>query len=333
MTNNPQKNNKAKILIMTCFSLGLLLLPQISQAKKHTHHKQAKLADFQIFQNDLDAMANDQALIKEIENSLKYHDKTIAQQKNVRSEPKVVKNKKRVEKNTMPSAIADTANNSSINLDDKKICMSKALTVQKPAKQITSNDKKAAAPAKKENKQVATKTRQGKKNHTMSYWETVYALESSSGKRLYRRSNKSRSCKWTNTPCGHYQLSIVALKDIGCTSLKCRSARADYKKSLAMSKKLEEINTKRLKKFGFNNLPDYQKYLVHQQGSAGIKIILKALKGKKTLSKNMLKMMANNSPYSYKYLRRQGSRGAARKFLHFWKEKWKVKSSRRVASR
>jgi len=165
------------------------------------------------------------------------------------------------------------------------------------------------------------------------YWDTLYFIESSAGKRLYRKRNKARSCKWTTTPCGHHQLSVIALKDIGCTSLKCRSAREDYKKSLSMSRKLEKINIKRMKKKGYNLLPDYQRYLVHQQGATGLGKILDASKGKKSLSKKTLRYMANNSPFSYKKLKNAGSRGAARKFLRYWKEKWSVKNNLLLASK
>lgn len=170
-------------------------------------------------------------------------------------------------------------------------------------------------------------------NEKTNYWNTLHFIESSSGKRLYRKRNKARSCKWTTTPCGHHQLSVQALKDIGCKSLKCRSARENYNKSLSMSIKLEQINSKRMKKKGYNSLPDYQRYLVHQQGATGLGRIMGASKGKKNLSKKTLKYMANNSPYSYKHLKRAGSRGAARKFLNHWEEKWKVNNSARVASR
>jgi hypothetical protein len=307
-------HSKILKILATLLSLSLFVLPQITLAKNHVD-KQGKQFDFQVFQNDLDALLSDEALANELEKQL--NDSEITAE--IESEIKL--------------AISNSKTS-----NPKKGSSKKQHKDKKPESRISRSEKTDSRNNQNpnevaENKAAENKTVSTRKTQKKPYWDTVYALESSAGKRLYRPSNKSRSCKWTNTPCGHHQLSIVALKDIGCTSLKCRSARADYKKSLAMSKKLEKINAKRLKKFGFDNLPDYQKYLVHQQGSAGIKIILKALKGKKTLSKNMLKMMANNSPYSYKHLRRQGSRGAARKFLRFWKEKWKVKSSRRIASR
>lgn len=291
-------------IIVTFLSLSLFVLPQITQAKTNAN-KQHKVFDFQIFQNDLETLLSDKALADELEKQLNDSEITVeieAEIKLASSHSNNISSKKTVNTNKQANAEISSSNKSS------------------------SEDNKTAKLTKK-------KVKPSDKKQKKTYWDTVYALESSAGKRLYRPSNKSRSCKWTRTPCGHHQLSIIALKDIGCTSLKCRSARSDYKKSLKMSQKLEKLNAKRLKKFGFNHLPDYQKYLVHQQGSTGIGIILKALKGKKKLSKNMLKMMANNSPYSYKHLRRQGSRGAARKFLRFWKNKWNVKGSRRIASR
>ena len=157
---------------------------------------------------------------------------------------------------------------------------------------------------------------------TPDFWTTLHSIESKQGRLLYRPSNKNKNCSSTSSPCGHHQLSLQALKDISCTTRKCKSDREDYKKSLAMSKRFEAINLKRLKQAGFTNLPEYQQYLIHQQGAAGLKIILSASHGKKTLSRKLEKNMANNSPYSYKKLRKLGSKLAAKKFLHHWKQKW-----------
>ncbi|WP_131905384.1 hypothetical protein [Cocleimonas flava] len=156
----------------------------------------------------------------------------------------------------------------------------------------------------------------------VDYWDTVHSIESKQGKLLYRPKNKSRSCTYTTSPCGHHQLTVQALKDIGCKSLQCRKDRLDYAKSLAMSKKLLAKNEKRLKKNGYQNLEDYQRYLIHQQGASGIKVILGANKGEKLLNKTIKKNMANNSPYSYRQLNRMGSRLAANIFLSHWKHKW-----------
>ena len=156
----------------------------------------------------------------------------------------------------------------------------------------------------------------------VGYWDTVHSIESKQGKLLYRPRNKSRSCTYTTAPCGHHQLTVQALKDIGCNSIQCRKDRLNYSKSLKMSKKLLALNEKRLKKNGYQNLEDYQKYLIHQQGASGIKVILGATKGTKLLNKNIKKNMANNSPYSYRQLTRMGSRLAANIFLSHWKSKW-----------
>ncbi len=154
------------------------------------------------------------------------------------------------------------------------------------------------------------------------FWTTLHSVESKQGKLLYRPSNKNRNCDTTSSPCGHHQLSLQALKDISCSSKKCKSDREDFTKSLAMSKQLQAINDKRLKKAGYTNLPEYQKYLIHQQGATGLKIILAASQGEKLLSRNIKRNMAGNSPYSYKKLRRFGSKLAAKKFLQHWEEKW-----------
>ncbi|WP_299876012.1 hypothetical protein [uncultured Cocleimonas sp.] len=156
----------------------------------------------------------------------------------------------------------------------------------------------------------------------VGYWDTVHSIESKQGKLLYRPRNKSRSCTYTTSPCGHHQLTVQALKDIGCKSIQCRKDRLNYSKSLAMSKKLLAKNEKRLKKNGYENLEDYQRYLIHQQGATGIKVILGATKGEKLLNKTIKKNMANNSPYSYRQLNRMGSRLAANIFLSHWKSKW-----------
>ncbi len=156
----------------------------------------------------------------------------------------------------------------------------------------------------------------------IDYWDTVYSIESKQGKLLYRPKNKSRNCTYTTSPCGHHQLTVQALQDIGCNTIQCRKDRLNYTKSLAMSKQFLIKNEKRLKKNGYENLEDYQKYLIHQQGANGIKVILEATKGKKTLNKTIKRNMANNSPYSYQELSRMGSRLAARVFLNHWKNKW-----------
>lgn len=160
----------------------------------------------------------------------------------------------------------------------------------------------------------------------VDYWDTVHSIESKQGKLLYRPRNKSRSCNYTTAPCGHHQLTVRALKDIGCKSLQCRKDRLNYSKSLKMSKKLLAKNEKRLKKNGYENLEDYQKYLIHQQGASGIKVILAATKGEKLLSRRIKKNMANNSPYSYRKLTRMGSRLAARMFMNHWKKNGKKRS-------
>ena len=190
-------------------------------------------------------------------------------------------------------------------------------------KNITDNDTEKATmdrryfyfPDKSNDESYATFT-------TTDFWTTLHSIESKQGRLLYRPSNKSRNCHTTSSPCGHHQLSLQALKDISCTSQQCKSDREDYEKSLAMSKQLEAINNKRLKKAGFIDLPEYQQYLIHQQGATGFKIILGASQGTKLLSRNMKKNMAGNSPYSYRKLRRFGSKLAAEKFLKHWEQKW-----------
>lgn len=154
------------------------------------------------------------------------------------------------------------------------------------------------------------------------YWETLYSVESKQGLLLYRPSNKSKSCATAKGPCGHHQLTAQALRDIKCVKQQCKKDRENYKKSLAMSKKLDEINNKRMLKTGYKNLPEYQKYLIHQQGASGISTILAASDGKKLLSKRIKRNMANNSPYSYKSLRKMGSKLAAEQFMKYWQSKW-----------
>lgn len=156
----------------------------------------------------------------------------------------------------------------------------------------------------------------------VDYWDTVHSIESKQGKLLYRPRNKARNCSHTSGPCGHHQLTVQALKDIGCNNLQCRKDRLNYKKSLQLSKKLLALNEKRLKKHGLTNLEGHQRYLIHQQGANGIKNIIAATKGQKELSKTIKKNMANNSPFSYKQFKRMGSKNAANKFLNHWEKKW-----------
>ncbi|MCF6188931.1 MAG: hypothetical protein L3J51_00465 [Cocleimonas sp.] len=154
------------------------------------------------------------------------------------------------------------------------------------------------------------------------FWTTLYSVETKQGKLLYRPSNKNRNCDTTSAPCGHHQLSLQALKDISCFTKQCKRDRENFQKSLAMSKQLQAINDKRLKKAGYTDLPEYQRYLIHQQGASGLKKIIASSKGSKLLSRNLKKNMAGNSPYSYRTLRKMGSKLAAKKFLQHWEEKW-----------
>ena len=156
-----------------------------------------------------------------------------------------------------------------------------------------------------------------------NFWSTLYSVESKQGARLYRPRNRSKSCATTSAPCGHHQLSLQALRDIGCTSAQCKKDREDYAKSLAMSQKLQAINQKRLVKKGIKHtLPEYQRYLIHQQGAYGLKKIIAAAEGQTKLSKKFFKHMANNCSYSYKSLKKMGSKLAAKTFLQHWKIKW-----------
>lgn len=157
---------------------------------------------------------------------------------------------------------------------------------------------------------------------TDDYWKTVHSIESKQGKLLYRPKNKARNCTYTLGPCGHYQLTVQALKDIGCVSLQCRKDRLNLHKSLKQSKQLLALNERRLKKFGLSNLKGHERYLIHQQGANGIKNIIAATKGNKKLSSTIKKNMANNSPYSYKQFKHMGSKNAANKFMQHWKHKW-----------
>lgn len=160
------------------------------------------------------------------------------------------------------------------------------------------------------------------KNAASNYWKTVYAVESRQGLLLYRPGNKSKNCNRTRGACGHHQLTVDALKDIGCKSAQCKIDREDYSKSLKMSKKLLKLNEKRLLANGYGKLPEYQRYLIHQQGAAGIKAIIKASRGTRILSNKIKRNMANNSPYSYRKLKNMGSKDAANLFMRFWKNKW-----------
>lgn len=159
---------------------------------------------------------------------------------------------------------------------------------------------------------------------TPKYWEIVHSIESKQGKKMYRPKNKDRSCKNTNAPCGHYQISAQALVDIGCTTDQCKMDRENLKHSLTMSQTLEKINLGRLANKGYSHLPDYQKYLIHQQGATGIRNILEAQAGRHNFTKRSIKNMANNSSLSYKTLKNSGSQLAANKFLNYWENKWEA---------
>jgi len=198
------------------------------------------------------------------------------------------------------------------------------ITAQLQELQIIVNklDAKPKVAHKRTKKNVSIGKNKSRDLNQIGYWQTVYSIESKQGKLLYRPRNKARNCNYTLGPCGHHQLTVQALRDIGCKSLQCRKDRLDYQKSLKLSKKLLALNEKRLKKDGLTNLQGYQKYLIHQQGANGIKNIIAATKGKKELSKTIKKNMANNSPYSYRQFKRMGSKIAAKKFMQHWERKW-----------
>lgn len=203
-----------------------------------------------------------------------------------------------------------------LKLDDIDLTSKYDLTTH-----IASDKKKRV---KRNSKRLVSKTTKNIPLATqgVNYWQTVHSIESKQGKLLYRPRNKAKNCTHTSGPCGHHQLTVQALKDIGCHSQQCRKDRLNYKKSLNLSKKLLALNEQRLRKNGISNLKGYEKYLIHQQGAHGIKSIIAATKGKKTLSKKIKKNMANNSPYSYKQFKRMGSKAAAKKFMYHWKNKW-----------
>lgn len=159
-------------------------------------------------------------------------------------------------------------------------------------------------------------------NNVPNYWRTLHSVESKQGAIMYRPRNRSKSCSRTKGPCGHHQLTVRALRDIGCKGARCKKDRENYSKSLQMSKKLLRLNEKRLQMEGLDNLPEYQKYLIHQQGAAGISAIITASLGNRHLSRKIARNMANNSPYSYKSLKKMGSKRAAKVFLSFWKSRW-----------
>ena len=170
---------------------------------------------------------------------------------------------------------------------------------------------------------ISTETKIPNENsEKLEYWSILYAIESHQGLNLYRPKNSSRNCKLTAFACGHHQLSLQALQDIGCSSIRCKTNRENYAISLLMSKKLETINLVRLKKSGINSLPDYQRYLLHQQGANGLKRIIYASKGRMKLSKSTKRNMASNSPYSIHRLNKMTNQQAAQVFLKHWKNKW-----------
>ena len=222
----------------------------------------------------------------------------------------------------LPLVLKDTLPPLQYNLNNNASSFSNGVDTLKDLNKITLNDDKKL--------KDSNKIQSYKGTEHISYWQTVHSIESKQGKLMYRPRNKSRNCTYTTGPCGHHQLTVQALKDIGCHSLQCRKDRLNYKKSLKLSEKLLALNEKRLSKNGVFVLQNYQRYLIHQQGATGIKNILIAREGKTELSKTILKNMANNSPYSYKKLKRMTSQVAAKQFLQYWESKW-LKEKRLIA--
>ena len=158
-----------------------------------------------------------------------------------------------------------------------------------------------------------------KDSHAPNYWAIVHEIESKSGANLIRKVDRAKgttNCRYSSSPIGHFQLSKDALKDIGQWNKSGRAKRCNYSASLEQAKAYKVITDG----YGCSHLKGYQSYLIHQEGCSGIKKIIKAKNVRKyKLPKQIIRNMANNSPYSIKTLRKTGG---AKKFLKYWERKW-----------
>ena len=149
------------------------------------------------------------------------------------------------------------------------------------------------------------------------YWATLLNIESNGGALRYRPSNKKKHCLGVKAACGFHQLTKQALIDIGCTSSQCEVGRDNYQTSQRMASKYDARLTQLRCTY-----TGWRRYVCWNQGAVGARLEFSASKGKATLSKSLLRNMANNSKYSYRTLKKWGSKKAAKKFLAYRRALW-----------
>ena len=171
---------------------------------------------------------------------------------------------------------------------------------------------------------IVEKTNYIKVKTSEQYWATLLNIESGGGKNRYRPKNKSYNCKTTKGACGHHQLTEIALADIKMCKGKlsqCKANRDNYQTSQIMANAYDKKLTV---SYGCHFNGGWVRYVCWQQGPSAMKIF-KASQGKTKLSNGILRNIANNSPYSYKKLKRWGSEKSAIKFLNYLALKWDKK--------
>lgn len=175
-------------------------------------------------------------------------------------------------------------------------------------------------------------------------WDLKYAAESNCGKNMWQKgkrktitTKKGKKIKvWkggykshraeNKLTCdgyaGHFQLGCVALKQIKCTTNKCKRDRFDFDKAIAQAKLLHKDAIRQVRSFDcLSKHPVYIEYLYHQQGPYGICSIIKASKGLGKLSKTVRSNMISNSTLTHSSTERMSHTTMSKMFLLEWRIK------------
>ena len=139
----------------------------------------------------------------------------------------------------------------------------------------------------------------------------IHSIESTNGTNLYRPGDTS--CASTTKPCGHHQLSVQALKQVGYghenywllrTSLQWSQQRAqEYIDWLSKHYSLSTIT---------------QLYLAYNQGGGGIRTVINVSKGIGRLGATRSNILGNIPSSKMKVWSTYSDRRLANAFLQHW---------------
>ena len=131
------------------------------------------------------------------------------------------------------------------------------------------------------------------------FWDTMWAYESGRGKNLYQR--RDRSCNTTNRPCGHFQLYVGALSDIGENNYQGKKCRASYSCSIRQARKYLKIIHGRLPKYYRDRMVVEDYFTLHNQGNGGYVAYKLMSSGRKAKNERaILRALYNNIGHTSK---------------------------------